>query len=429
MGNFAQIGVTEMQDVAGLLFLIIAGMIVYTYTGYPLILFVLGLLRKRRHLGEQSEYPRVAVIVSAYNEERIIREKIENSLKLDYPMDRLRIIIASDGSVDGTDAIVREYEGRNVVLKSFESREGKSATLNRAVVGLDEDILIFSDANAFYKEDAIKKLVRNFRHEDVGCVVGHLVYLENCSYVGKGESLYWRYESLLNSLESRLNSVLVATGTIFAIKRELFKPVSKDVANDFQIPAEVAARGYGVIYESEAIAYERSTFYFREEFSRKRRIIVRGLTGFRNLRHNFGGAFRIFQFVSRKLLRWCIGPMLPVLYVSNALLLGNPLFYTLFILQNLFYIFAIVGAILRRGKVKFRIFLIPFYFVMVNAAAFAAIATYICGRRLTAWEKAETTRDVQEHQLVVPRLRIIEGKKNLSYPEKRDGMGNLEKIT
>jgi biofilm PGA synthesis N-glycosyltransferase PgaC len=418
-----------MQDVAGLLFLIIAGIIVYTYAGYPLILFVLGLFGKRRHLGEPSEYPRVAVIVSAYNEERIIREKIENSLKLDYPMDRLRIIIASDGSVDGTDAIVREYEGRNVVLKSFKRREGKSATLNRAVVGLDEDILIFSDANAFYKEDAIKKLVRNFRHDNVGCVVGHLVYLENCSYVGKGESLYWRYESLLNSLESRLNSVLVATGTIFAIKRELFKPVSKDVANDFQIPAEVAAREYGVVYESEAIAYERSTFYFREEFSRKRRIIVRGLTGFRHLRRNFGGAFRIFQFISRKLLRWCIGPMLPVLYGSNALLLGNRLFYTLFILQNLFYIFAIVGAILRRGKVRFRIFLIPFYFVLVNAAAFAAIATYICGRRLTSWEKAETTRDVQEHQLIVPRLRIIEGKKNLSYPEKQEGIENLGKIT
>lgn len=414
---------------AGILFLIIAVMIVYTYAGYPLILFILGLFRKRRHLGQPGEYPRVAVIVSAYNEERIIREKIENSLKLDYPMDRLRIIIASDGSVDGTDAIVREYDGSNVVLKSFDRREGKSATLNRAVVGLDEDILIFSDANAFYKEDAIKKLVRNFRHDDVGCVVGHLVYLENCSYVGKGESLYWRYESLLNSLESRLKSVLVATGTIFAIKRDLFKPVSNDVANDFQIPAEVAARGYGVIYESEAIAYERSTFYFREEFSRKRRIIVRGLTGFRNLRRNFGGAFRIFQFVSRKLLRWCIGPMLPVLYVSNALLLGNRLFYILFILQNLFYVFAIAGAILRRGKVKLRIFLIPFYFVMVNAAALAAIATYICGRRLAAWEKAETTRDVQEHQLGVPRLRVIEGKKNLSYPEKQQGIENLEKIT
>jgi cellulose synthase/poly-beta-1,6-N-acetylglucosamine synthase-like glycosyltransferase len=418
-----------MLDVVRLLFLLIAAIIIYTYAGYPLVLFIVGLFRKRRPLDEPDVYPSVALIISAYNEERIIRNKIENSLKLDYPADRLKIVIASDGSVDDTNAIAREYEGRNVLLKPFGSREGKSATLNRAVLGLDEEILIFSDANAFYKEDTVKKLVRNLQRDDVGCVVGHLVYLENSSYVGKGESLYWRYESFLNSLESRLQSVLVATGTIFAIRRELFRPVSSDVANDFQIPANVAAGGHGVVYESEAIAYEQSTYYFREEFSRKRRIIVRGLTGFRNLRHNFGGAFRIFQFVSRKLIRWCIGPMLPLLYISNALLISDRSFYVLFILQNIFYVLAAVGAFLRRGKVKSRLFLVPFYFVMVNAAALAAIATYIGGRRLASWEKAETTRNVQEHQLVVPRLRVIEGKKNLSYAEKRESLENLERIT
>ena len=428
-GNFAQLGEKKMHDVARFLYLVVAGLIIYTYAGYPLVLLCIGLFRKRRHIVEPEEYPRVALIVSAYNEERIIRGKIENSLKLDYPEDRLRIIIASDGSIDATDAIVREYENRNVVLKSFGKREGKSATLNRAVVGLDEDILIFSDANAFYKEDAVSKLVRNFQEDEIGCVVGHLLYMENSSYVGKGESLYWRYESFLNSLESRLNSVLVATGTIFAIRRELFKPVSRDVANDFQIPADVAATGCGVVYESEAIAYERSTFYFREEFARKRRIIVRGLTGFRNLRSSFGGAFRIFQFFSRKMLRWFIGPMLPLLYVTNAFLLDERPFYVLFVLQNMFYILAAVGALLRRGKVKSRVFLIPFYFVMVNTAALAAIATFIGGRRLASWEKAETTRDVREHQLVVPQLRVIEGKKDLSFSEKRESVKNLERIT
>ncbi len=429
IGNFAQLGEKKMHDAARLLFLILVGIIVFTYAGYPLVLFVLGLFKKRRCLGEREEYPRVALIISAYNEERIIREKIENSLKLDYPKDRLRVIIASDGSVDATDAIVREFEGSNVVLKSFGKREGKSATLNRAVVGIDEDILIFSDANAFYKEDAVKKLVRNLREEEIGCVVGHLCYMENNSYVGKGESLYWRYESFINSLESCLQSVLVATGTIFAIRRELFKAIGKDVANDFQIPADVAEMGCGVVYESEAIAYERSAFFFREEFARKRRIIVRGLTGFRNLRRSFGGPFRIFQFISRKLLRWCIGPMLPLIYVTNALLVGDRFFSILFVCQNAFYILAAIGAFLRRGKVKLRIFLVPFYFVMVNAAALAAIATFIGGRRLSAWEKAETTRDVWEYPPVVPHLRVIEGKKGTSYSDKREGVKNLERIT
>jgi hypothetical protein len=222
---------------------------------------------------------------------------------------------------------------------------------------------------------------------------------------------------------------LVATGTIFAIRRGLFRPVMGDVANDFQIPADVASQGFDVVYESDAFAYERSTYFFREEFARKRRIIVRGLTGFRHLRRSFGRPFRIFQFISRKMLRWWIGPMLPLLYAANALLLDRPLLLAFFMLQNAFYICAVIGSLLRRGRVQSPLFLVPFYFVMVNAAALAAIITYLCGGRLSEWEKAETTREVNEHPLVVPKFRVIEGKKKLAYSEKSKSLENLEKIT
>ncbi len=374
-----------------LVFTIIA-LTAYIYAGYPLILAFLGIFAPRRRGSGGDQLPTIALIVSAHNEERIIREKIENCLKLDYPRDRLKIIVSSDGSEDGTNDIVGEYESSGVVLKAFARREGKSATLTKTVLGIEEDVLVFSDANAFYKEDALLKLVRNFDVEETGCVVGRLVYLDNESYVGKGESLYWRYEGLLNRLESRLGSVLVATGTIFAIRRELFRPVLKDVANDFQIPAEVASQGYGVVYEPDAVAFERSTYFFREEFSRKRRIVVRGLTGYSHLRHNFGGKLRSFQFVSRKLLRWCVGAALPVVYIASLFLVREPFFAVFFALQNLFYIFAAIGAILRRGRVRTKIFFVPFYFVMVNAAAMAAIFKYLSGGRLSSWEKAETTR-------------------------------------
>jgi cellulose synthase/poly-beta-1,6-N-acetylglucosamine synthase-like glycosyltransferase len=414
---------------AGVVLIAILGIILYAYLGYPAVLWVLGLFRRREVRFDESYCPRVILIISVHNEERIIREKIENSLALDYPKDRFRIVVASDGSVDATNDIVREYESRGVILKAFERREGKSATLNRAVLGLEGDILVFSDANAFYREDAIRKLVRNMADEEIGCVVGKLVYISNHSYVGRGESLYWRYESLLNGLESRLGSVLVGTGTIFAVRRALFSPLIKDVANDFQLPAEVASRGYGVVYESGAVAYERSTFFFREEFSRKRRIIVRGLTGFKALRTNFGGGFRMFQFVSRKLIRWWVGPLLPALYAVNLMLLSNPLCLAFFVLQNVFYALAIVGAILRRGGIQSKLFLVPFYFVMVNAASCAAIVTYVSGRRLVSWEKAETTRDAHEHEGFAPQLRVIEGKKDLSYAGKRKGMENFERIT
>ncbi len=405
-----------MDIVLKILILSIIGLVAYIYAGYPLILAFLGIFARRRrgHGGEQL--PTITLIVSAHNEEMIIREKIENCLKLDYPRDRLKIVISSDGSVDETNDIVREYEGRGVVLKAFDRREGKSATLNKTVLGIEEQILVFSDANAFYKEDALLKLVRNFDVEETGCVVGRLEYLDNESYVGKGESLYWRYEGLLNGLESRLGSVLVATGTIFAIRRELFRPVMKDVANDFQLTAEVASQGYAVVYDPEAVAFERSTYFFREEFSRKRRIVVRGLTGYSHLRHDFGGTFRSFQFVSRKLLRWGVGMVLPIVYVASMFLLDEPFFTVFFVLQNIFYIFAAIGALLRRGRVRTRIFFVPFYFVMVNAAAMTAIFTYLTGGRLSSWEKAETTRHVEEHLFVEPALKVIEGRKKITDP-------------
>jgi len=232
-----------MALVFKLLFFIVLGCIIYSYAGYPLVLLLMGIFRGRKKEQSEHRYPSVALIISAYNEERVIREKIKNSLKLNYPKDRLRIIVASDGSIDATNEIVREFEGRGVQLRAFEKREGKSATLNRSVLGIEEEIIIFSDANSFYQEDALEKLVRGFIDHHVGCVVGRLIYIDNLSYVGRGEGIYWRYESYLNKLESRLGSVLVATGTIFAIRRELFRPVMQDVANDFQLPAEVAMQG------------------------------------------------------------------------------------------------------------------------------------------------------------------------------------------
>lgn len=420
-----------MHSAAQVAFFAILGIIIYAYAGYPVVLGFLGLFRRRRVRFDESYEPRVVLLISVHNEERIIRQKIENSLSLDYPRDKFKIVVASDGSADATNDIVREYEDRGVVLKAFDRREGKSAMLNRAVLGLEGDVLVFSDANAFYREDAIRKLVRSLADDEIGCVVGRLVYLSNHSYVGKGESLYWRYELVLNKLESRLRSVLVGTGTVFAVRRELFRPLIKDVANDFQLPAEVASQGYGVVYDGEAIAYEKSTSFFREEFSRKRRIIVRGLTGFRALRGNLGGPFRVFQFVSRKLVRWLVGPLMPALYIANLMLVADPVYLVIFVLQNLFYVLAAVGAILRRGGVQSRILFVPFYFVMVNAASFAAIVTYLLGDRKSSWEKAETTRDAHGHEgTLVPRLRVIEGKKGLSCAGKpAKGVENLERIT
>ncbi|MCD6378990.1 glycosyltransferase family 2 protein, partial [bacterium] len=368
-----------------ILFSSLFSLILYIYVGYPLVLFIVGFFKRESKIKNEYDLPSVALVISVHNESRIIREKIENSLQLDYPQDKLRIVIASDGSDDGTPDIVREYADSNVILKVFEKRSGKSATLNRAVVGLEDDIVVFSDANAFYRKDAIEKLVRNFKDPNTGCVVGNLTYIDSESNVGKGESLYWRYESFLNRLESRVESVLVGTGTIFAIRRRLYRPVCVDIANDFQIPADVASQGFGVVYEKEAVATEKVSTFFKEEFKIKYRIIIRGLTGFKYLRKNLSGGFRVFQFISRKLLRWWIGPMLPVIFAVNLLLVNEPLFLGFFMLQTFFYLLASMGFVMGVEGKQSKIFYIPLYFVMVNAAALLAIITYISGKRFSVW--------------------------------------------
>jgi cellulose synthase/poly-beta-1,6-N-acetylglucosamine synthase-like glycosyltransferase len=412
-----------------IVFLSLFFLILYIYAGYPLVLFIAGFFKKKSKIENGYDLPSVALIISAHNENRIIREKIENSLQLDYPEDKLRIVIASDGSDDGTTDIVREYVGKNVVLKAFEKRSGKSATLNRAIVGLEDDIVVFSDANAFYKRDVIRKLVRNFKDPNIGCVVGNLTYIDGESNVGKGESLYWRYESFLNRLESRLKSVLVGTGTIFAIRRRLYLPVCVDIANDFQIPADIASQGFGVVYESEAVATEKVSTLFKEEFKIKYRIIIRGLTGFKYLRKNFSGGFRTFQFISRKLLRWWIGPMLPLIFVANLLLANEPLFFGIFMLQTLFYILALMGFITGVEGKQSKIFYIPFYFVMVNAAALFAIVTYISGKRFSVWDKAETTRNINEPLVQRHNFEIVDNKDVFPPSSDKKWDKRFEKIT
>jgi len=419
-----------MESILKILFFGLISLVVYSYAGYPVVLFLLSLFKRRKKIQEPEDFPSVALIISAHNESRIIRDKIQNSLSLDYPQDKLRIIIASDGSNDGMNEIVREYTGGHVVLKAFKTRSGKSATLNRAVLGLDEEILVFSDANAFYRKDAIRRLVKNFSDPEAGCVVGKLVYMDGESNVGKGESLYWKYESLLNRLEGRIKSVLVATGTIFAIRRELYRPVCSDVANDFQIPADISSQGYGILYEREAIASEKASTYFTEEFKRKYRIIVRGLTGFRHLRGDFGGGLRIFQFISRKMMRWCIGPILPVLYFINIFLLDDLFFLFSFTAQTVFYLLAAAWLIMGRESRRSKILYIPFYFVIVNSAAFLAIFNYLSGKRFSAWDKAETTRNLGEIPHESRSFKVLKGKETeADIRSKGAKRKRLEKIT
>lgn len=375
-----------------LLFWVSLALLIYVYVGYPVLLAVLGRLRRRSARDRDGDaLPSVCLIVSAHNEEDVIRQKIENSMALQYD-GRLSIVVASDGSSDRTETIAREYHDHGIELLHWPVRRGKSAVLNDVIRVRREDVIVFTDANSLFAPDAIARLAGPLRTPSVGCVVGELKYARDASTVGQGESLYWRYESHVKELESRLGSVLVANGSIFAARRTLVRELFDDVANDFQIPFDVANQGAAVVYEPAAVALERSAELWEEEFGRKVRIVLRGITGFARLNARIRG-LRAWQFVSHKLLRWSVGPILIVLLASSlALAPHSPWIAGFFVLQMAAYVAALAGWSARRRQNVPRLLYVPFYFTMVNGAAMVALCRFVAGRRQATWEKAASTR-------------------------------------
>lgn len=372
------------------------GTILYSYLGYAVALYVMGLFRRRREArANEASLPSICLVISAFNEEKVIRQKIENSLTLEYPREKKRILVASDGSIDRTVAIARDYDDLGIEVFESKLRTGKSAVLNDVIAERTEDVIVFTDANSLFEIDALTKLCERFADPEVGCVVGRLCYLEEGrSTVGRSESAYWRYEGIMSRLESRIGSVLVANGSIFAARRSLIAELYPEVANDFQIPMDVAAAGGRVVYEPAALALEHSARHWHEEFGRKSRIILRGLTGFGLLRGRIPG-LRMWQFWSHKMLRWMVGVFLFLALIANIALAGSATFYTATLVgQLLFYLAAFAGW-RRKSATRMKLLYIPFYFVMVNAAALIAMLRYLVGQRQAVWEIAESTRTEQ----------------------------------
>jgi biofilm PGA synthesis N-glycosyltransferase PgaC len=369
-------------------------LLLYIYIGYPVALAVAARLMRRRENPREEGLPSVCLVISAFNEDAVIRSKIENSLALKYG-GRLSIVVASDGSDDRTAAIAGDYHDLGVELWHSPVRRGKNAVLNEVVPRRSEDVIVFTDANSLFAEDAVARLVARLQDPRVGCVVGELAYARDLTAVGQGESLYWRYEMQVKQLESRLGSVLVANGSIFALRRDLFRELFADVANDFQIPFDVANQGRRVLYERGALAVERSAELWEEEFGRKVRIVMRGLAGFSRMHRRMRG-LRLWQFVSHKLLRWSAGPVLTVLFVSSVALAGRSPGYAVFLgLQAACYLAALVGWSMRARPSVPRVFYVPFYYTMVNHAAVVAFIRFARGGRQVVWEKAKSTRLVR----------------------------------
>jgi cellulose synthase/poly-beta-1,6-N-acetylglucosamine synthase-like glycosyltransferase len=364
----------------------------YVYAGFALLVVIVGALRYRK-VRKAPITPKVSLLIAAYNEENSIAARLRNVLALDYPADALEIIVASDGSDDTTESIVGSYAPRGVRLLSL-PRRGKIHALNAAAQQARGDLLVFSDANSMYEKQAIRELAANFADPEVGGVGGNTIYTEDlhsdsCS---RGENLYWNYDKWLKQMESLSGSIVSAHGAIYAIRRELFAPLTDSaVTDDFAISTMVIEHGYRLVFEKAARAYEVAIPATEREFGRKVRMMTRGLRGVmlrKKLLNPFRHGFYSLVLFTHKLLRRLVSLMLLILLMSSLFLAPQSPIYLAFAIGQIgFYLLAGLGYLLRHHPAgRQRLLYIPFYYCLSNIAAIIAVLNMLRGQQITQWQ-------------------------------------------
>lgn len=369
--------------------------VVYCYLGYPLLIFLLARFRPNPVLCADIE-PSVSVLISLYNEEDVIAAKLQNLLALDYPPEKLEIILGSDGSTDRTHEIIRGFADPRIKLIINTSRQGKMATLNELVGQARHEIIVFTDARQAFEKDAIRKLVRNFADPKVGCVSGELEFLPQDGSTARGVGLYWRYEKFIRFQESQVHSMLGATGAIYTIRARLFVPGGSNIVlDDMHTPFKIIQQGYRAIFDDTAHAFDRVASRPREEFRRKARTLYGNYQIFFTLPGMFNPAKSpiALQLFSHKFLRVIMPFCLLALGLVNFWLREEPFFDLLWTLQGIFYAMAVIGMLTQRhssGPLRTfsRICYVPYVFCLLNVAALAGFWRFIAGRQQVTWTKA-----------------------------------------
>ncbi len=388
------------MSVLQIIFWILLGIIFYTYLGYGIVLYILlsikRMFKKKKTLDlSENELPEVTLLIAAYNEEDYVQKKVENTLQLNYPAEKLHQIWVTDGSNDCTPELLAKYKDIEVLHKP--ERSGKIAAMNRAVKHVKTPIVIFSDANTLLGKESIKKIAEMFSNPKTGCVSGEkrIFNAEEEAASAAGEGLYWKYESTLKRWDAELYSAVGAAGELFAIRTELFNEVEPDtLLDDFIISLRVAMQGYKIDYDPEAYAIETASANVKEELKRKIRIAAGGIQSVVRLYpllNIFKYGLLSFQYISHRVLRWTITPLaLLLLLVVNIILASSSTFFLIVLgLQILFYLSALIGWKLENKKLKVKIFFIPYYFFIMNYAVFMGFGRYIKKSQSVNWERAK----------------------------------------
>lgn len=372
------------------------GMLAYVYVGYPLVVYLVSLLNPRR-VDRSDIEPNVTVLITAFNEETAIRAKIENTLCLEYPADKLEILVASDGSTDATDDIVREFEPRGVRLFRQEGRVGKTETQNNAVARAYGEIVLFSDATTEYEPDVLRKLLPAFADESVGCVAGRLIYVDKASSnVGKGALSYWNYETFIKSAESKACSLIGASGCLYAVRKAAYQPMYAEACSDFLVCTMLFRQGLRSVFEPSAVCFEDTNHRPSDEMRMRVRVISQTYTDlWRNIdmMNPLQSGFFAVELISHKVLRYAVPVLLFALLISNILLAGQSIVFSIILAaQVFFYVLALTGWVLERIGVRLKFLVIPLYFVLANLASVVAFFRFVRGERVSTWEPIRDVR-------------------------------------
>jgi biofilm PGA synthesis N-glycosyltransferase PgaC len=375
----------------------------YTFAGYGIFLYLIIRI-KRVFKGQKplpsenlDELPSCTLVIAAYNEEYFIEQKISNSLQLNYPQGKLKLLFVTDGSSDKTPDIIARYPQIQLLHKP--ERAGKIAAVHRAMEYVDTDAVVFTDANTFLNKDALIKICRHYSDATVGAIAGEKrVHIdENADASAAGEGFYWKYESALKKWDSELYSVVGAAGELFSVRRSLYQPVEADtVLDDFMISMLIAAKGYRIVYEPEAYATETASENVSEELKRKVRIAAGGIQSILRLKKLFNPfpyPVLSFQYISHRVLRWTITPFLLILsFILNvviALKPGETAMQILLLAQVLFYLLALLGLVMEKRQLRIKVLFIPYYFCVMNYAVLAGIIRYFSTKQSAVWEKVQ----------------------------------------
>ena len=370
--------------------------IFYAYIGYPLSLYVISISMSRKNsapLKSSNHYHYVSLLISAYNEEGVIEDKILNSLALNYPKDLFEIVIISDGSDDRTEEIVRKFEKEGVSLKSYEGRLGKSSCLNKTVPLCKGDIIVFSDANSKYDNDSLIHLLKKFNDPRVGLVTG------STNYISKGSDkrsmpvgIYSKIEKITKKIESNISSCVGADGAIFAIRKKLYQPLKNYDINDFVIPLNIIRQGYRVVLAENAFCVEETAKEISGEFKRQTRITNRTLRAIFNnsdMLNPFKFGIFSFELISHKLLKFMAPYFMIFFLVANILIVTSNIIYT-FILsgQTALYMLGLIGYCYKLKTNKPRLIEMSQTFISINIAILLGWITYFKGVTYTTWSSS-----------------------------------------